>query len=172
MPTAQQALTIPSRAADLALQSRAAARRSSAFFLVSKNPMSDEIHDQVKRSLTDTAIREISLAHDGVSTELALPGKVDGAQIIGELTRAIALLGGGWPSDQREEWIGVMTDELRDLPHILTIPAIREARRTVRFAKDFLPAVIESITEPLSKLRAEKDTLETLLEIAHSETRA
>lgn len=145
--------------------SRLDARRSSVFDLVERNLDSSETREEVATAMTPALRETFSRALRGVRAELAPPDDTEQEVLVVELTRVIALLGGGWPAEQRSEWIEVVLTELTSLPagHVAT--AVSEAMRKVRYASDFLPTVVDRVEELASRARAEQATLTKIAEM-------
>lgn len=83
-----------------------------------------------------------------------------------EIAAFLKLTGGGWPAEQRQEWIEQASAELGVFPVSLVIEAVREARRRVHQPSRFVSWVLERIEADVEKLRKEADLLERLAEIA------
>lgn len=83
-----------------------------------------------------------------------------------ELTRFIAIAGGGWTAAQRQEWQNAVLDELIDLPYMLVMPALKEARRKIEFPGKLVVWVYGQIEDRLNRLRVEQSNYERLIGIA------
>jgi hypothetical protein len=77
----------------------------------------------------------------------------------------IALTGGGWSVEQRQEWIDQCTVEFAQVPVSVLIPAVRLARKTIHQPARFVSWVFESIARDLLRLELEGRQLEHLARI-------
>lgn len=118
--------------------------------------------DEIRQSVTvdvrgalpaaTTAVRRmLAPADDQVQEEIAIA-----------LGRQIGLLKMGAPAEVKEEWIGLLLDDLAREPAELVLDALPIVRRSVKFEGEVLPAVIAHVEPRASKLRAELDCLERL----------
>ena len=83
-----------------------------------------------------------------------------------EIAGFVALTCGGWPNEQRKEFILQATAELIDLPARLLAGAVREARKRVWEPKRFVSWIHEFVASDLARLRAERDIVAGLARIA------
>lgn len=83
-----------------------------------------------------------------------------------EIGAFIKLVGGGWPPEHRQEFIEQAATDFADVPASLIAPVLREARRRVRWAREFVPWVHEAVEQDWSKLKVEQNRLRKLAEIA------
>jgi hypothetical protein len=87
-------------------------------------------------------------------------------QFLRELGGFVKLTGGGWPAEQRQEFIEQAAVELAEVPVALLVPAIRDARRTIWDPKRFVSWIFERVDRDLRKLNTEREQLEQLRAIA------
>ncbi len=99
--------------------------------------------------------------------ELTPPGERELVQMTAALTRYSAIACGGWSPQQKREWQAAVLAELSDLPYLLVMPALDEARRKVEFPGKLVVWVVGQIETRLNKLRLEAGTYRRLLEIAN-----
>lgn len=88
------------------------------------------------------------------------------AGLVSEIAAFVALTGGGWPVEQRDEFIMRASAELADFPATLVIDAIRDARKRVWDGKRFVSWVVERIEGEVERLTIEHDRLFNLARIA------
>jgi hypothetical protein len=86
--------------------------------------------------------------------------------LLAEIGRFVALAGGGWLPEQRQEFIDQAAATLSEIPAALLGPAIREARKRVWDAKRFVSWIFEFVEADQRKLETERARLERLAEIA------
>lgn len=83
-------------------------------------------------------------------------------QLAAEIGGFVALTGGGWPGEQRQEFIDQALAEFATVPLAILLPAIRLARRTVWDPKRFVSFVFAAIAPDIERLAVERDRLERL----------
>lgn len=85
------------------------------------------------------------------------------------LGRQIGLMRPNLATEQKEEWIGLMLDELANLPAGLVLDALPDVRRKCKFEGEVLPAVLEIVEPKAKRLQAELRNLAALEEAARGE---
>lgn len=83
-----------------------------------------------------------------------------------EIGGFMALTGGGWPPDQRQEFIQQTLMELADIPVCLVLPVLATARRKIYQPARFVSWIWEQVEDDMTKLRIELERLEQLSEAA------
>lgn len=68
--------------------------------------------------------------------------------------------------EHRDEWIDSLTTELMAFPWSLVRPAVAEARLTIFSPSAFLSHVVSMVRGPMTRLVAEVDAIDALLQIA------
>lgn len=160
----QAPMTLP-RAADMAQQSRLSVARSSAFALLGNNAEVEEIREAITPSLRTDLTHAVSGVREASKTVFDMED--DAAEyLMAEIGRFVALAGGGWLPEQRQEFIVQAASTLGEIPAGLLEPAIHEARKRVWDAKRFVSWIFEFVEADLRKLETERARLERLAEIA------
>lgn len=121
--------------------------------------------------MSDALSTELAEARRGIQVALAtVHGLSDEEQqaFLGEIAGFIALTGGGWPAEQRGEFIDQAAADLSEIPVRLLAPAIREARRRVWEPKRFVSWVHEFVSRDHGRLIEERDTIEKLARIVET----
>lgn len=129
--------------------------------------MNAEPEDEVREAITDELRAALAPALRGVRTELCpMQTDEDEARMVVELGRYMRIAGGGWPAEQRAEWIEGAAEELGEYPLELVADAIGRARKRVRYPGEFVPWVVNDIEPAVDKLRIEEQRMTRLMEIA------
>lgn len=137
--------------------------RSQACALLVNGETEDEIRAAIARS---PALRsDIPVARAGAEAEsltiLDLPDA--GAEhVLAEIAAFIALTGGAWPPEHRQEFINQAAAELCELPASIVVKAIRVARKRIYQPQRFVSWIYESTETDVSRLAAELDRLRQL----------
>ena len=111
-------------------------------------------------------IEALDEAQHGVAAEMFplvdLPDQTLERFISQEIAGFIRLTGGGWPPEQRQEFIDQCVIEFADVPAAILQPVIAQARRTVFDPKRFVSWIFEAIGPKLERLAAERERIEAL----------
>ena len=91
--------------------------------------------------------------------------KADAVWLVGQMTRAMALMGGGWPVSQRSEWISIATEILSDQPFFGIQSAFPEVFQEVRFASEVVPWVSSRCEALISRYREDLRIIRKVLDV-------
>lgn len=149
----------------LAQQSKLCVVRSNAYAMLANGAEEEEIRGAISSQLAGEIPAALALVNHELFPVSQL-GTGDLEQVFGEVAAFVKITGGGWPSEQRQEFIDQAMIEFADLPVSLLIPALRAARRKVTWAREFVAWVFEAVERDLGKLEAERDNLARLAEIS------
>lgn len=147
---------------DTAQLSRRRLASSTAFGLVEVQAPDEEI----RAALSQADRQDIPVAIYAVLEELRPANEDEEVEIAGLLGRQIGLLRMGAPIEQKEEWIALASDELREFPADRVIKALNEGRGVIRFEGEVVPYVREQVEPKVAKLRRELEKLQELARIA------
>jgi hypothetical protein len=131
--------------------------------------LDDETRAQIAKAMTPAFLEDLPPALAGCRTELLEPIDMTDAvieELMVEVDGFIRLTGGGWPIEQRQEWLEQATVELSQVPASLVFDSVRLARRTIYQPARFVSWIVEINADKTAKLNAESKALETLTEIA------
>lgn len=131
--------------------------------------MNGAAEEEIRGAISSQLAGEIPAALALVESELFPAGQLgtgDLEQVFGEVAAFVKITGGGWPSEQRQEFIDQAMIEFAELPVRLLIPALRAARRKVTWAREFVAWVFDAVARDLGRMEAEREHLERLADIS------
>ena len=170
---AKTTASTPVPAVNMAQQSRQHAARSQAYTLLTNGEPNDEIADAIAADPQLPAVLDDALR--GTRNELSSAVLRDGggrpdhrALLRVELGKYLRFAGGGWPAEQRQEWIEGVEEELRDYPFDIVLESIRRGRRKVKAPWSFVEWVCADVEPIVERLKAEERRLAELREIARA----
>ena len=154
MTTESQVATIQRRDVDTARPNRLRVLSSHAWALMQAGESAEEIREAASTSAGLPA--EIDTAIAGLEREIAPAIGADHVAALAiELGKFMALAGGGWHPEQIAAWQEQALSELRDYPLGLVLDAVVYCRRRCRWAREFVPMIIDRIEGDVSKLDTE-----------------
>lgn len=124
---------------------------------------------EIKNALREIELAALPEALAGIRQQrlsVAAMGDKAKAGLVAEIAAFVALVGGGWPVEQRDEFILRSADELWDYPASLVFDAVRVARKRVWDGKRFVSWVVERIEGEVDRLDVEHERLFNLARIA------
>lgn len=87
-------------------------------------------------------------------------------QMFDKVAAFMRLAGGGWPEEDRTDFIGQATADLADIPATLLGPALDKARQKVRWPREYVPWIRDEVEDQWARLKADQQIIERLAEIA------
>lgn len=146
---------------------RLSVARSHAYALLVNGAEDTEITTALARraDLVDEVEQALSGARRAAMVVTDFPD-AEAERFISEIGGFMKLTGGGWPVEQREEFIEQATIDLADIPVSILAPAVRLARRRVYDPRRFVPWVIDATADDVAKLAVEVRNLTRLMSLA------
>jgi hypothetical protein len=129
----------------------------------------DVEREEIRGAITADVRENLNAAIAGVRTELRSirdAGDSEHESFAIEIGGFVALTGGGWPPDQRQEFISQAVHDLEEYPALLVVPAVIAARKRVWDPKRFVSWIVEAVEPAVAKLAVERDALLKLSELA------
>jgi hypothetical protein len=165
MDTATTALSISAQDDRSGAPNRQCVARSRAFELLVSEAPTETVAAAINPDLADrvtTALADV----DALLTPVCELPSDDIEQVIKEIGGFVALTGGGWSPEDRQEFLNQAVVEFGDLPASLCVPAIRAARKRLRWAREFVPWVHEACEKDVAKLETERHRIGWLARLA------
>lgn len=154
MATAIPSSTTLTLADDLAQPNRLCVARSQVFALARNGAEEPEL----MHALPSISADALKSAYRGILVESQTVHDLSNEQqaaLLTEIASFVAITGGGWPPEQRAEFIQQAAANLADIPVRLLAPAIRDARKRVWEPKRFVSWIHESVAADMRRLSEE-----------------
>ena len=166
MRTDLQEHITPKLVAAMDLPNRRAVQSLGIYFHVDRHPHhSIGQIAEAKSPLLPTELEMVRSAQRSIDIEMTRPGPAESVKISAELTKFMALTVSNWSLEQRKEWMAAALDEISEIPYLLAMPGIAEARRVVDFPNKLVPWLFDHVAKKLGKLIEEKRIIDTILEV-------
>jgi hypothetical protein len=133
--------------------------RCQAFSRVSADSDPARLHELVHRDILPGEIEALKAAVPIYEHMLALPTKAEGVELFRHLTRAMAILGGGWAVAQRKEWIEAVGEVLAGRPWYFVQRAFPDVLRKVSYASEFLRWISDLVDKQIERTEIEHRNL-------------
>lgn len=162
MATAIPRSTTLTLADDLAQPSRLCVARSQVFALARNGAEEAELIQAFPFISAD----DLKSAYRGILIESQTVHELSDEQqaaFLTEIASFVAITGGGWPQEQRAEFIQQAAANLADIPVRLLAPAIRDARKRVWEPKRFVSWIHEAVAADIRRLSEERAVYDRIL---------
>lgn len=140
--------------------------RSPAYELLAVNAETDQTAAAVQRLMVPEQVSRVRSALRSTNIEMTLPGDAEVVILSALIGKFLRITGGGMSPAARDEFTAGALAEFADLPYLLVVPALEDARRKVEFPGKLVVWVFAQIEGKMAALKRERATYQRLLDLA------